>query len=662
MPPRLALTGAARSLRRQAGASVPSVCLFCSLAPRRPSPRAGVWPRQRRPPSRPLTTTPPRAEPATTTASPQPTTTENPRRKLEDALLQLQRHAPGYVNLPRTQLALQGLRQDAGRESVRLAMLGLGGGGGGGGGTARGLLQAVLADPLSPEQEWERRLAGHDDSRPLLIRIRPEPQAHEEQPVSSFVSPTAPAESPALDELSVSSPTLNGHGIEILLTGNIGPMGLGQGSGAVAAALEEAVLTPAIDMPTSNTGGATQMATPVHKALVVGHGILGATQVSAMPVSDSTDTIAAAVDLKGVTDDDAAGYPFVRVDVEGGKHAIALFRQDVANAIKYETLWFQSNINRVKDWLLAGALSSDGGAAATKPAVRQLVASVLRGALAAVRAGEARGASAAVDRRAAATDADAALSRWAEAAHAELEGQLDLAFAGHRWRKLGWWKLFWRVDDVGMISADMIAQQFLPAAERDLIYLAGRISGAGLAAGKAPEYPAPAAVPAAADTTTPAEEPATAADVAAPASTLWPTHIPHTRRYLLNKSVPALQALAQKLVLQALSTSTLTTSLGVLAYMSALGGAYEAGAVAALGTVWSLRRMQRSWEAARAYWEGQVREEGRKAVRAVEASVEEVLLRTAAEDGADHGGDAARELARARELVGRAEEALAELK
>ena len=44
----------------------------------------------------------------------------------------------------------------------------------------------------------------------------------------------------------------------------------------------------------------------------------------------------------------------------------------------------------------------------------------------------------------------------------------------------------------------------------------------------------------------------------------------------------------------------------------------------------------------------------------VEASVDEILQRTAAEEGVDD--DATRELARARELVGRAEEALAELK
>ena len=44
-------------------------------------------------------------------------------------------------------------------------------------------------------------------------------------------------------------------------------------------------------------------------------------------------------------------------------------------------------------------------------------------------------------------------------------------------------------------------------------------------------------------------------------------------------------------------------------------GLYEAGAFAALGIIWSLRRMQKKWEAARSFWENEVREEGKKAVR-----------------------------------------------
>jgi hypothetical protein len=68
------------------------------------------------------------------------------------------------------------------------------------------------------------------------------------------------------------------------------------------------------------------------------------------------------------------------------------------------------------------------------------------------------------------------------------------------------------------------------------------------------------------------------------------------------------------------------TALASLMYVSTLStSVYEAGAVAALGIVWSLKRMQGKWETARKYWEGEVREEGRKAVRGVEGVVGDVL-------------------------------------
>ena len=79
---------------------------------------------------------------------------------------------------------------------------------------------------------------------------------------------------------------------------------------------------------------------------------------------------------------------------------------------------------------------------------------------------------------------------------------------------------------------------------------------------------------------------------------------------------------------------------------------YEAGAVAALGIVWSLRRMQGKWETARKFWEGEVREEGRKAVRAVEGVVGDAL--TASNQPLE--GNA--ELEKAKEAVERAKAAL----
>jgi hypothetical protein len=109
----------------------------------------------------------------------------------------------------------------------------------------------------------------------------------------------------------------------------------------------------------------------------------------------------------------------------------------------------------------------------------------------------------------------------------------------------------------------------------------------------------------------------------------WPLHIPATRAFLSMETIPALQALAQKLLFQSLTTSTFTTALAGLIYVSSIStSVYEAGAVAALGIVWSLKRMQGKWETARRFWEGEVREEGRKAVRGVESAVGNALTQT----------------------------------
>ncbi|RDJ93213.1 hypothetical protein B4Q13_23445, partial [Lacticaseibacillus rhamnosus] len=45
---------------------------------------------------------------------------------------------------------------------------------------------------------------------------------------------------------------------------------------------------------------------------------------------------------------------------------------------------------------------------------------------------------------------------------------------------MGWWKLFWRVDDVSMIASDILNQRFLPEAQSEIIFLAGRIAQSGV--------------------------------------------------------------------------------------------------------------------------------------------------------------------------------------
>lgn len=640
MPARLSLrpiVGPGRGFARISARARPAtICLFCSLS-NRPSHGLPRTKRKAGPDTR-------RAE--STLASPESTTpTPDAREELAAALNDLQRHAANHVNLSRIQLALRNLGQPPGRESIRVAVLGMSNGSESGR-TAKRLLRLLLADPLTAEEGWERQLEDHNASQPLIVRIGQEAPRKD-------MAIAYPRDS-LVPGINVSSPSLNGNNLELLFM-EVGQLSSAQPNEDIRG-LEDAVLVPTVDIPMSNTGRYTPITTPVHKALLVGDGIMGAASVVSLPLLQDLDTIAAAINLKQYPSEDLSGYPFKRVDIDTARKGLRLFRESVGNAMEYETLWSESNIPAISEWVKTGVLSNDAGI--TKAPVRGLVASILQNTAAAIQEEEAAELSAALSSKVSphsVANLNRGLSAWAQSAHEELQEQLDAAFTSRKWRRLGWWKLFWRVDDVGMLSSEMIAQRFLPAAERGVIYLAGRIREAGAAEERPdrPTYPGPLLAP------LPSPSDKDNGPLRPPTPELegwWPTHIPYTRNYLLEETVPALQALAQRLVVQTLSTSALTTSLGALTYLSGYS-AYEAGAVAALGLVWSLRRLQKKWETARSYWEGEVREEGRKAVRAAEASVAQVLDRPKAGDGGSLD-----ELAKIREIIHRAEDALARLK
>lgn len=611
------------------------ICPFCSLVRRtsRAKPRASRHDEGSR-----------RWQSTTTTS----TTPTNPRVELERTLLELQTAAPDLVNLSRLQLALRGLRQTPGEEVVRVAILGLGDGDGAGP-TARRVLRALLADPLVDEEAWERELEAHDPSKSLIVRVAPSRGRDVKLEVSTDTAP---------HELHVSSPELNGLNLELLLMDVTAPYGaLGEVS---VQALEDAVLVPAVDIPSAEDR-VSPITTPVHQALLVADGLAGAVNVSALPVPGSHGSVKAAVQMEGVSKQQLDEADFEIIDVSLAEQAIRLFRQGPQHAMDYEKLWFASNLPALATWLTAGARSTEH---ATKPAVRQLIASLLHNAVSSIQAEQVRRLSPTPAARGIPAGAlGERLAEWAQGAHAELQDELDLAFTGRRWRKLGWWKLFWRVDDVAMLTNEMLSQRFMPTAEQELVYLTGRIAELG---GDPPTYPQPVS---SRDVATPASEKRRlgsgerAPAVAGTTSTAlpkWPGHIAFTRRYLQNETVPALQSLAQRLVVQSLGTSGVTTSLAALLYASSFASSlYEAGAVAALGIVYSLGRMQKKWETARGFWEGEVREEGRKAVRAAEESVATAL----ADGGAGKtAGQQTEELQKARDLVARAEDALARMK
>ncbi|EAA32115.1 hypothetical protein GE21DRAFT_7191 [Neurospora crassa] len=676
MPPTLGLRRALQSRGRGLGfgqRTVPSsVCLFCSFATRpstfptssplnklratraKPQEAPAVRPRYQSTgatPLRPFISTPSDAADAAP-AEPEPI---DPRKDLESALRDLQTLAPNHVNLPRLQLALRNLSQDPGHESIRVAFLGLTTGDKPQH-TARELLRLALADPLKSAQNWEAQLKAHDPSKPLIVHIGPP----EEQATPLSLA----ASEHVIPEITVPSHIYNDANLEMIV------MEADQATVAQAGeqphTFDEAILVPAVDTAATTAGHSAPIVTPVHMAVLVADGVLSAASILSLPISpESQDTITAVANFKRISAEDKAACPsLVITSVEAGAQGLDLFRESASNAMKYEALWTEAGVGHINKWLRSNVLSQAEQEGATKAPVRKLIESILHNAGAALQAAEYRDMKVSVEGGPSPhtiARLNQALADWAKDAHEELQQQLEIAFVGEAWRQMNWWKLFWRVDDVGMLSSEMIAQRFLPEAEKRLIFLAGRLQEAGIttAGGEKPvTYSGPAVPP-----SFPEGESSVATTAATTESETkgnWPAHIPFTRNYLLAETVPALQALAQKLVLQSSTLAGATTALGGMSWLSGFG-IYECGAVAALGIVLSLRGLQKRWERARDFWEGEVREEGRKAIRATEASIAEVLDSVSPEVPEDVAVEI-EELKEAKSVLKRAEEALARLK
>lgn len=541
------------------------------------------------------------------------------RQKLRHALLDVQKHAGSYVNISKLQLAIRGLDQPPGQETIRIAILGLADGGISLR-VAKQLLKAVIADPLKQEEEWERiLLQPTSENKALLLKVGSD---HTYETLHNRL----------VTEINISWPKMNGNNLEILILET--DLARTEATIGEKMALADALLVPTMEIPSSNAGRYTPVTTPVHKALVVGNGFEGAISLMALHVDRGIVNSVTNLRLHD-GQEDLLSLGIQVVDVEKALNAIQSFRQDLGNAMGYEQGWFESRVNIVSEWLADETSATD---TSMKLPVRNLIESLLNNTLLAIQSERLVRMQDLLSAKISSSDMESlrsSLSQWAERAHTELRDQLDIAFKGRRWRKLGWWKLFWRVDDVSMITSDMLNQRFLNNAEKESIFLSGRFQQTNIVRDhplvfgpqayryeQEPVGPGPPPPTIQGLIETPNDEVPVTSEPKP-----WPLDIPATRTLLSTNTVPALQALAQKLVFQTLTTSAFASALAGLMYFSSLTTTvYEAGAVIALGTVWSLRRMQGKWETARKFWEGEVREEGRKAVRETESSLGSVLL------------------------------------
>lgn len=498
------------------------------------------------------------------------------------------------------------------------------------------------------------------------------------------------SQSPILSTLTVPSTALHSHNLEILISSI--RVDANARAAESSSQVDESFLVPALETAAASGPRYAAVRYPVHKALVFGEGIGSAIDYARFTARKakerSSDLVFTAIALDVRQASTSAGNISV-VNLSSAESAIQTFRSSIENAIPYERGWLSSGLQPLAEWLLQGSTLPTGSDAkpTTKPAVLALIDSLLSDTSQAISQEERRStqslaASAVPDtvRR----SLQSALTAWAEAAHTELRDSLDQAFSSRRWRRLAWWKLLWRVDDVGFSAQELLERHWLVEAEKEMIWVAGRIQQAGLfddADDESVFAEALASIPR--RRTGPprlklgaAPPPPTLKDlipkaspddegVMAPSPSLplhpWPMRIPRSRRSFATLTVPDLQALAQTLVLHALSTTALTSALSVLVYVSSVSaGVYEAASIAAVGLAWALRRLQKRWEGARAGWEGEAREEGRRVLREVEGLLADVI-REGGKAGTEDEG-VRREREGAKEAVASARRALEELR
>ena len=514
---------------------------------------------------------------------------------------------------------------------------------------ARRLVRALLADPLAPKSQWEKRLLDADevDGKALLVRYGL--KENEKVQTLIFYSYHEDADfeqrHPLVRTLSVPSSMLLAHKLEIFIQA-IPPLS------QLGKATDDGYLVPGLEMKNSAACKSSTVRYPVHKALILAEGL---ENIASLGLLDSQRPYTQRQMEKGVIDaswsnlqDLSLKQGICPINLATGEFAIESFRKSLDLAVQYEHAWFDSGLANLTTWLLEGL---DLKPPALKPTLQRLIETVCHNAEWAIhKEREVMTRKYTLTTVSPATRAllQEGIIQWAEFAHTELRDQLDHVFLSRSWKKLAWWKLFWRVDDVGFIVSDVLQRAWLIEAEKEMIWHSGRFYEAGL--GDPETYLRRSTLPQPSshkigqlppdrrmsDITT--DIVGAEGKVVDPFDFLprpWPQEISHARASLFRATIPPLQALSQSLLLQTISTTVLTSCLSTILYVSvSTTSVYEAGAIAAIGFVYSMRRLQKEWSLAREAWVGTVREEGRKVLRAVEEGMRAMLM---------HGGKGERD-------------------
>ena len=440
------------------------------------------------------------------------------------------------------------------------------------------------------------------------------------------------------------------------------------------------LLVPTLDTPSLAIGRASTISYPVHKTILLGDGLGGLSQVAGLLTLVQTTSLQESVKLI-VNVNWAADIPaeedLLFVNMTRGEKAIKELRQSVQHSQDYEHDWLNSRISTIEPFLIG----SSEAVSSIKPALRNLVSVLLTNVETAINTEESdveqREWQQTIARKDVRQSIENAITSWAELAHTELRDELEKVFASRSWRKLAWWKLLWRVDDVDIVASEVLRRTYLINAEKNLIFLSGRMQEAGLFG----------PIPAQKEKDSQPLVYADAEDIPglsvqdvhpAPLRPLdsldgpkldaqqsiepdptyrFPQSVIVSRLGLLQTTVPPLTALAQRYLLSSLSTTGLSAALSAFAYLSSSTTTlYEVGVILALGLTWSASRLQKQWELARTDWVQGVELEGKRVLDAVERTARHAV-NTFGQTKANNA--AIEDRSKAKEALEKAKEALA---
>lgn len=501
-------------------------------------------------------------------------------------------------------MAIQSLETDS--PTTRVALLGLNVST-----TARRLVRLLLADALTPEQSWEKQLLSEseDYSKGLLIRYGESP------------NPSLQRTNQAIPTLLVPASVLKRNNVEILVSCVNAPTARG-GLGNGTATTSDAFLSPTVSTPSNASGRRSIINQPVHKSLLVAEDLNELVGVAKLLASArfSSESEAQMVDVIVILEGSNRNRieQTMMLDAQKAEAGLEAIRSSLEQATTYEHNWLESGMPDLSRWL---TLASAGDSDKLSEPVRNLVVSLLENAssnLSFQAAEAARIAELNSISNNTRTSLDAAITNFSYEAHAELQSGLATAWSSRNWRKLAWYKLFWRVDDVSLIVTDLISNAWLPRTERSVYEISGRLLQAGIRPSELEEVPSLVKAGAVDEPQTIRIEPTIVVDAGGAQASSTITIAGHSavvlqqsrleppglasaistaRQNFMSRAITELTFSAQQVVFKTLTISGLSAGLSGLAYFSVTTGSiYESATIVALGTAYALRRMQGDWQ------------------------------------------------------------------